>query len=151
MSKYTLTTDLIADCMALIPDNLERLNNEKYKIEIDKNSFTINGWSPFFYITDNSTQGFLFISHCLRTIPEFQAENPKIKRLINEIQEAKIKEKESIGMGECLYHSLIQINKKRLKEIKFKTISSATLHGQGEFPPATLEELVESYKNVMKK
>ena len=33
----------------------------------------------------------------------------------------------------------------------WKTIASATLHGQGEYPPSTLEELCESYKNVMKK
>jgi hypothetical protein len=34
---------------------------------------------------------------------------------------------------------------------KPRTIASATLHGQGEFPPSTLEELCESYKNVMSK
>jgi len=32
-----------------------------------------------------------------------------------------------------------------------KTVASATLHGQGEYPPSTLEELCESYKNVMSK
>jgi len=148
MTNYKLTTDLIVDCMALIPHNLERLNNQHFNIEMeDENSLYVNN-----YLLDNRpSNSFSFFSHCLRTIPEFQVENPEIQKLLNEIQEYEIKLKKASGMGDILHDIIIKSNKTKLKELTHKTIASATLHGQGEFPPSTLEELCESYKNVMSK
>lgn len=132
MTKYKLTTDLISDCMALIPQNLERLNKPDYSVEIinkeiyvctPSNKYFIFG-GDFFY--KDYERDFVFACHCLRTIPEFQRENPEY---------AKTK-------WQAVTYT---------EGIIWETIASATLHGQGEFPPSTLEELVESYKNVMSK
>ena len=78
-TNYKLTTDLIADCMGLIPQNLGQINKS-----LDNASY---GWycdkDIFLAIVNKkalpSFQKFLAISQCLRTIPEFQAENPLYK------------------------------------------------------------------------
>lgn len=62
----TLTTNLIADCMALIPQNLERLNQNTNKYKF----ISLHG--------QQMTATFGVLSHCLRTIPEFQTENPEL-------------------------------------------------------------------------
>lgn len=136
--NYTLTTNLIKDCMALIPQNIDRLNGEQ---EIFMLWRPVNG--NFYYDWENEShsikfnqcedyQKFVILSFCLRTIPEFQI---------------------------CSTH-------KRTKEWgeyvnRTPIISNATLKGYKkdengdliptEYPPSTLDELCESYKQVMSK
>ena len=141
--NYKLTTDLIADCMALIPQNLELLNEKTNGLY-----FTANEGTLLFYnvgtlakkvvFSKLSTQEkFAFFAYCLRTIPKFQVNTNKYLEL----------EKESSTSGSGLERAFATIVLSNTR----KTIASATLHGQGEFPPSTLEELCESYKNVMNK
>ena len=177
-TNYKLTTNLIADCMALIPHNLELLN-ENYDFfasgDMDVEYF-YNGLRP--------ELKFLNLSHCLRTIQEFQEEikgdviidnkhffegdlvlhsepdryttllvifDPNLKkyRLLNMDNEL-IWDVEDVNThwGEGIEGWEVELEKCGTKS---RTIASATLHGQGEYPPNTLEELCESYKNVMSK
>jgi hypothetical protein len=131
MPKYKLTTNLIADCMALIPQNLELLNKTVFPIfnfndyEKDQIFCVKNEYGKFDELSDFAQ--FLFLSHCLRTIPKFQVEDLEIHKYSEYGFEGGIRSQLP------------------------KTIAGATLHGQGEFPPITLEELCESYENVMSK
>ena len=201
MTNYKLTTNLIADCMALIPQNLERLNDSQdiFKFKsydpklIEFNNLTL------YNVKEQETYSILnfnglidtfkvfVISHCLRTIPEFQEHSKQIKvgdlctvelfqhynknlfhiyrvcKILNsnsyyETPITKDWEKPPIHkeIAEIAFVMDIAVSNKILRvrtdQIKpRRTISSATLHGQGEYPPSTLEELCESYKNVMKK
>lgn len=72
--------------MALIPQNLERLNNNVYRVEVSNvNKIYFNHISgvEYFDLEFGSVehveepQLVSFLSHCLRTIPEFQEPNPK--------------------------------------------------------------------------
>ena len=150
MPNYTLTTDLIADCMALIPQNLERLKNDFFSINIHESrgiEFEFDLLDYGFHNLDwyDTFDGYslFIISHCLRTIPEFQEPNPKILK--------KIKNVSRNLTGQNLTKEEIKKMLLKTTTIYNRTIASATLHGQGEFPPSTLEELCESYKNVMSK
>ena len=177
-TNYKLTTNLIADCMALIPHNLELLN-ENYDFfasgDMDV-EYSFNELHPSFK--------FLELSHCLRTIQEFQKEikgdviidnkhffegdlvlhsepngwtnllvifdhNLKKYRLLNMDNEF-IWDVEGVNThwGEWVNWWEVELEKLGTKP---RTIASATLHGQGEYPPSTLKELCESYKNVMSK
>ena len=194
MSNYKLTTDLIADCMALIPQNLKRLNEKAkyFKFEFQNNEPLFiydleNNYKCYFqYLKFN--YGVSIISHCLRTIPEFQEKSNKFWQLDKEIRELEenlrypsisgkweeIVNFEKNPQIRDLYYTNVNISividfyKKQIYELfktetikeiyskkrergKNATIASATLHGQGEYPPSTLEELCESYKNVMSK
>lgn len=153
MTKYKLTTDLIADCMALIPDNLDRLNEwqEDYLFEIKDGdilftpAISYNTWGLDGFL---SLDQYIIISHCLRTIPEFKDENPELENNYQEILEiSKLCESDSDSRAN--WHLLGQ--KVQQQVMIPQTIASATLHGQGEYPPSTLEELCESYKKVMSK
>lgn len=151
MTKYKLTTDLIADCRALIPENLERLSDDNWVFTENNNGVTlINNWFIHDYIEDKSFRGFAFFSHCIRTIPEFQEENPEREnfkyRIINNNKKIKLTEDKSEWAKVYKTHNA---GLAFALSILPKTIASATLHGQGEYPPSTLEELIESYKNVM--
>ena len=151
MTNYKLTTNLIADCMALIPHNLEVLN--------DNYDFFASGDMDIEYYFNelHPRLKFLNLSHCLRTIQEFQITTIEYLQYKIEIQ--------LLNYAEVFDYSRLhptKINEKvfvankkaycegRLENIR-ETIASATLHGQGEYPPSTLEELCESYKNVMSK
>ena len=178
MTNYKLTDNLISDCMALIPHNLELLN-ENYDFfasgDMDvEHSF--NELHPSFK--------FLELSHCLRTILDFGFEtkgdviidnmhffegdlilycepdrctnllvifdhNLKKYRLLNMDNEL-IWDVEDVNThwGEGVEGWEVELEKCGTKP---RTIASATLHGQGHYPPNTLEELCESYKNVMSK
>ena len=68
--SYQLTTNLIADCMALIPHNLEKLNKNQKIFNIDSDKWV----RPYFY-SKAFGQPFerlddylktIVISHCLR-------------------------------------------------------------------------------------
>lgn len=164
MSKYKLTTDLIKDCVALIPQNWERLNkSKKYNVrpifEPNPNKFGVVISEPYWKVyvewilTDVDdykkirTNGQIivdkFVRDCLRTIPEFQGENPQIK-----------KEFQKRGLNKISFGGknpqLARLQFAYWRQNQPKTIASATLHGQGEYPPSTLEELCESYKKVLK-
>ena len=154
MSQYQLTTDLIADCMALIPQNLERFNegqklfnlyekSEKIYIDISKmESWDLQYFFSHFFLDSiryhiEDVFKVAFLSHCLRTIPEFQEKNHNYQLYL---------EKQKKRQGEWQIDS-----GKMFCSHDPKTIAAATLHGQDRFPPNTLEELCESYKNVMSK
>jgi hypothetical protein len=147
MSTQKLTTDLIADCLTLIPENLEALNTNPLEISVNYSQDK----TLVFAVLDKEGEWemlgagyrFLIISHCLRNIPEFQDENPKITELNNELIKFNTPRDRE-------YRADVRSRIKVFLQHK-PTISSATLHGQGEFPPSTLEELCESYKNVMSK
>lgn len=128
MSNYKLTTDLIADCMALIPQNALKLNG-RYSVNSHKGEHIFNNLTIENIIKDINLN-YNFISHCLRTIPEFQKPAPI----------------ETLSM---VKPALLQAGHERGLAYEPKTIASAALHGQSEFPPSTLEELCESYKKVM--
>jgi hypothetical protein len=137
MPNYTLTTDLIADCMALIPQYLELLNTSQNEFEFGYDIFTDKiGMATKLYDTNSDIWKFHAFSHCLRNIPEFQAENKNFKAMESVCQS-------TTGIFRTMNLSVLSQTP--------KTIAAATLHGQGEFPPSTLEELCESYENVMSK
>lgn len=137
MSKYKLTTDLIADCIALIPQNLGRLNASKINSSI---SFDFSKLDNNFYTDFSNDAKFKIISHCLRTIPEFQDKNPRY-----------IKYRDNAKSLKKAYPSLSVFETNEIKAMcEPKTIWQATLYGNGTFPN-TLEELCKSYKNVMSK
>ena len=98
---------------------------------------------------------FLDLSHCLRTIQEFKRIQPLYYYYHNQRKNAIEKlEKEGLSYQE-IKEKLYMPGAKNMLVETWKTIASATLHGatrhgQGEYPPSTLEELCESYKNVMK-
>lgn len=180
MSKCQLTTDLIADCMALISLYSITLNKNQTVFHIQKAhyggeilmfSFIRNLRNNEFFAYNNwgglqEYQKVWVLSHCLRTIPEFQTETKKYeayKILAEEnkkIQEDFIKNNPnaSAWVFDCespteILEIVEATIKQAISEVSLsyepKTIASATLHGQGEFPPSTLEELCQSYKNVM--
>lgn len=153
MSNYKLTDDLIQDCMSLIPQNLERLNEKSYFIfeHDEQRGVSITSWQ----ITAREIKGseeiekFLIISHCLRKIPEFQAENPKYQE--PDYESLETEDYNVFEIAESIEIACLP-----------KTIASATLHGMEwkvvdgvkqlvmmDEPPRTLKELCESYKNVM--
>ena len=143
MPNYKLTTNLIADCMALIPHNLELLN-ENY-------DFFASGDMDveYFFNELHPRLKFLELSHCLRTIQEFHRIQPLYYYYHNQRKNAIEKlEKEGLSYHE-IKEKLYMPGAKDMLIENWKTIASATLHGQGEYPPSTLEELCESYKNVM--
>ena len=150
MTNYKLTTNLIADCMALIPHNLELLN-ENYDFfasgDMDV-EYSFNELHPSFK--------FLNLSHCLRTIQEFKRIQPLYYYYHNQRKNAIEKlEKEGLSYQE-IREKLYMPGAQNMLVETWKTIASATLHGatrhgQGEYPPSTLKELCESYKNVMSK
>ena len=150
MTNYKLTTNLIVDCMALIPHNLELLN-ESY-------DFFASGDMDVEYSFKwlHPRLKFLNLSHCLRTIQEFHRIQPLYYYYHNQRKNAIEKlEKEGLSYQEIKEKVYMPGAKNMLVET-WKTIASATLHGdtrhgRGEFPPSTLEELCESYKNVMSK
>ena len=153
MSNYKLTTNLIADC-----HSLKKLNGEqkgvnfymdclrtiqefqkeiKGDVIIDNKHFfegdlvlhsEPNGWTNLLVIFDY---------------------NLKKYRLLNMDNEF-IWDVEGVNThwGEWVDWWEVELEKLGTKS---RTIASATLHGQGEYPPSTLEELCESYKNVMSK
>lgn len=150
MTNYKLTTNLIADCMALIPHNLELLN-ENY-------DFFASGDMDveYFFNELHPRLKFLNLSHCLRTIQEFKRIQPLYYYYHNQRKNAIEKlEKEGLSYQE-IKQKLYMPGATNMLVETWKTIASATLHGatrhgQGEYPPSTLEELCESYKNVMSK
>ncbi len=89
MSKYKLTTNLIADCMALIPKNLELLNKITQDLESKHANLDIKYLfyfdaervyrSYFEYLTDYNQFG--MISYCLRLIPEFKVKTKEGKTI----------------------------------------------------------------------
>ena len=179
MSNYKLTTNLIADCMALIPHNLEVLND-------NYDFFASGDMDVEYYFNElHPRLKFLNLSHCLRTILDFKFEikgdviidnihffegdlilhsepdrctnllvifDPNLKkyRLLNMDNEF-IWDVEGVNTHWGKW--VVDLSEVELEKCgtKPRTIASATLHGQGEYPPSTLEELCESYKNVMKK
>ena len=178
MSNYKLTPNLIADCMALIPHNLEVLNAKfsKYDFiylskkiiwrhDIDTICFVYQNFkiqycpkhekfqkdSHDFNYPNINLAVIDFITHCLRTIQEFHKIQPLYYYYHNQRKNAIEKlEKEGLSYHE-IKEKLYMPGAKDMLTETWKTIASATLHGQGEYPPSTLEELCESYKNVMKK
>ena len=152
--SYTLTTDLIADCMALIPQNQNIITakDEKMFINIDLTLLkeTQNALVYGYFNNLNKLEAFDFIRRCLRTIPEFQEETKdytKLKDFIKGEKDDPSWEDEKTSNRKFMFYAW---RRERL-ELTPRTIACATLHGQGEFPPSTLEELCESYKNVMSK
>ena len=152
MINYKLTKDLVADCMALIPYNLEKLNSTskgfEFKHQNNRSIFVYdlkNSYECYFcYLKSNYK--FVFISHCLRTILNFQKPNLKYK--------SKPEVTHDIWSKWMSYFLNNSFDKKVAKECfgdLYSSIASATLHGQGEYPPNTFEELCESYKDVMSK
>jgi hypothetical protein len=157
MPNYKLTTDLITDLMVLIPQNLERLNKQQEVFGVKpprpnkghhKNYqntilFDFHGdvvadvgyeCDHEFYFGQSAIVDFILISQCLRIIPEFQEKcNLYLEMTKN---------------WENDLHHWKEFWEGRIEKMP-KTIASATLHGQGEFPPSTLVELCESYKNVI--
>lgn len=138
MSKeYKLTTDLKADCMALIPKYITELNQNKIDLIFIVQTGKVYMCHKKVKLKNEiqeSGDDFMFkiISHCLRTIPEFQAETKQYREYLLDCQDY---DEDSI-----------------IREYPpARSIASATLHGQGEYPPSTLEELCKSYKNVMSK
>jgi hypothetical protein len=138
--------------MALIPQNVERLNKVQKEMKVVYSSKMINEpTKPVYFYKKNFLQAFTFddfnlnkqfkfISHCLRNIPEFQEPNPKFVKFNKYGNHPFGTEADMLTLAdEC---GLIQLP---------QTIAAATLHGQGEYPPSTLEELCESYKKVMGK
>jgi len=156
MPNYKLTRDLIADCTALIPQNLELLNENNLTIDsiyflfkndciekFDKSKGYTGCVARVDLVDYSDFYQFQILSHCLRTIPEFQKQNPKANSFYYFTQPQP-----ATNTPNGVAYSLLE---NRIKEYIPKTIASATLHGKGEYPPATLEELCESYKNVMSK
>lgn len=153
-TNYKLTTNLIADCMALIPHNLELLNE-------DYDFFASGDMDvEYFYNGLHPRLKFLELSHCLRTIQEFQRPNLEYVRLRNkansmlEVYKHNISRKNQGKDFDLCVVAYYEEDRQRVIGLRMKTpktIASATLHGQGEYPPSTLEELCESYKNVMNK
>jgi hypothetical protein len=103
---------------------------------------------------------FLILSHCLRTIPEFQEPNEKYeahkifakeaeKKIEEELMDMKRLNKPTVDYAAVVEPMLEKVFHERSFFYTPKTIAAATLRGQGEFPPSTLEELCESYKKVM--
>lgn len=175
---YTLTGDLLEDCMALIPHNIELLNGKKSLFlvkSIEKvKSYTIESHMKYeqiivqfdndptdFYeieiVLSEDLSGyqdqmlqFAFISHCLRTIPEFQAENPNCSQFVKAYAEKQQTNPQP---------TFAQGYKRRDLELVPKTISEAALRGlvvdgdlivQSKYPPSTVAELCESYKLASK-
>lgn len=128
--------------MALIPQNLKLLNESQNKLEFGKNAiiFKLN------FERMQEVWQFYVISHCLRTIPEFKAENPAHAKKWQEIEDLNMGDEPDNSPKWRKYGKLLG----EFNAIQ-STIASATLHGQGDFPPSTLEELCKSYKNVMSK
>jgi hypothetical protein len=161
MPNYKLTTDLIADCMALIPQNLELLNNHGFYFEKVDSFYEVELPSASncrlsFYDARQAELSFIIASHCLRNIPEFQVELPQevdffelhVGDCIREFyMYAKVKE-ETTNQTEWAVKDLHREYKDKLKLPR--TIASATFWGNGTFPN-TFEKLCESYKNVMSK
>jgi hypothetical protein len=173
MPNYTLTTDLIADCMALIPQYLELLNKQQEKFGVKpprpnrghhreyQNTilFDFHGdvvadvgyeCDHEFYFGQSAIVDFILISHCLRNIPEFQAENPKLDYVKECYEYNKALAENPQSQNRFILWHATGCYREEIDSTP-KTIASATLHGQGEFPPSTLVELRESYKNVMSK
>ena len=145
MTNYKLTTNLIADCMALIPHNLELLN-ENYDF------FASGDMDVEYYFNElHPRLKFLNLSHCLRTIQEFQEPNPLYIQAIETYNKNWMDRIVDSSMQTTKLIQELKYAQKIGCELLPKTIASATLHGQGEYPPSTLEELCESYKNVMSK
>jgi hypothetical protein len=90
-----------------------------------------------------------FYIDCLRTIQEFQEPNPLYIQAIETYNKNWIDRVVDSSMQTTKLIQELKYAQKIGCELLPKTIASATLHGQGEFPPSTLEELCESYKNVM--
>lgn len=178
MTNYTLTTDLVKDCMALIPHNIERLEKGGFEMHyrvifydktqryIDFKFDNLSVAIPFIgdfdhenrylfafkkIIKYNSTVSMWLVSYCLRTIPEFQAENSQYKRTKKKLENNKNARLLDAGTDYILRGIISKSFEKTIKKYKYETIASATLHGQGEYPPSTLNELCESYKQVMSK
>ena len=178
MINYKLTKDLVADCMALIPYNLEKLNRTskdfEFKHQNNRSIFVYdlkNSYECYFcYLKSNYK--FVFISHCLRTILNFQKPNLKYKskpevthdiwsKWMSYFLNNSFDKKDYTRWGRQIktpYKDLSRqeqaSDKKVAKECfgdLYSNIASATLHGQGEYPPNTFEELCESYKDVMSK
>ena len=145
MTNYKLTTNLIVDCMALIPENLELLNE-------DYDFFASGDMDvEYFYNGLHPRLKFLNLSHCLRTIQEFQEPNPLYIQAIETYNKNWMDRVVDSSMQTTKLIQELKYAKKIGCKLLPKTIASATLHGQGEYPPSTLEDLCESYKNVMKK
>jgi hypothetical protein len=190
--NYKLTTDLIADCMSLIPQYLELLNkNKNYDVRLkfkpNPNEFGViiskTSWKTYvdWVLTEPDDYAKIhtnaqiiidrFVQDCLRTIPEFQAENPSYSSKINirsitrtgflntkmVAKLEKDKEFTNYNLDNFLFNDVKKLHLP-------KTIAFATLHGLErkvingveklvimDKPPSTLEELCESYKNVMSK
>jgi hypothetical protein len=164
MPNYKLTTDLITDCMALIPDNLELLNDHGFYFEKVDSFYEVELPSASncrlsFYDARQAELSFIIASHCLRTIPEFQVERQEYIQdsfLLNLLEKR-------FNDGEIADYSLVATMESSVEKTP-KTIASATLHGMEykvidgkrqlvmmDKPPSTLEKLCESYKNVMSK
>jgi hypothetical protein len=140
--------------MALMPDNLELLNNHGFYFEKVENFYEVELPSASncrlsFYDARQAELSFIIASHCLRTIPEFQEKNPKYTAWMD-----------GDGYRDDIVHyiSYLENYENCYDDVNSilnenppmpKTIAAATLHGQGEFPPSTLEELCKSYENVM--
>ncbi len=145
MTNYKLTTNLIVDCMALIPENLELLNE-------DYDFFASGDMDvEYFYNGLHPRLKFLNLSHCLRTIQEFQEPNPLYIQAIETYNKNWMDRVVDSSMQTTKLIQELKYAQKIGCELLPKTIASATLRGQGEYPPITLKELCESYKNVMSK
>ena len=92
-----------------------------------------------------------FYIDCLRTMQEFQESNPLYIQAIETYNKNWMDRVVDSSMQTTKLIQELKYAQKIGCELLPKTIASATLRGQGEFPPSTLEELCESYKNVMKK
>jgi hypothetical protein len=170
MPNYTLTTDLIADLMTLIPQNLELLNEGNSLFEFDYHGFDTdklkikliiedrwidNPWESFIdYIKSRKHLHTLtqprVVCHCLENIPEFQVENPKLDYVKECYEYNKALAENPQSQDRFILWHATGCYREEIDGMP-KTIASATLHGQGEFPPNTLDGLCESYKNVMSK
>jgi len=138
----TLSGNLINDVMALIPKNQEiitaKVDNILINIEPKYSKIEKEAMIYGYYNSLNKLESFEFVSHCLRTIPEFQIPLDRYKDLENHANNPNIRHniKELMLMNELLLYMP-------------ETIASATLHGQVGFPPSTIGELCESYKKVI--
>ena len=152
-TNYKLTTNLIVDC-----HSLKKLNGKQkdvnFYIDCLRTILDFGFETKGDVIIDNMHffEGDLILyrepDRCTNLLVIFDP-NLKKYRLLNMDNEL-IWDVEDVNThwGEGVEGWEVELEKCGTKP---RTIASATLHGQGEYPPSTLEELCESYKDVMSK
>lgn len=145
-----LTTDLIKDVFALLPEHIDEIHAKQDDFELVSQPYAplyfhakhdLASWSGLI-----EEDRFNILQHCLKLIPAFQEPTKQANVFIQKINWLDKKYAKEKLTGILLHKKQVET---LLEELPYKSIASATLHGQGEFPPSTVEDLCKSYKYVM--